>query len=237
MPSTNSSHRRTQASNRRSPLRALRWWAIVRPQVAASQPCGDSSEEACPSCRAAQPCPRDILYQAIAEMAVLGTGKDLTRKRITDYLLGKNQSRKINRWPRKHPEAAAWMLWRVVAFEQDLGLADATKHLELAKEMGLHLVEPRLALMVCQQLLDTVDQDEAATVAGAVLANRTTDTAFDDLALWLVWTKHSAAVAAKAAKPRNIRFPRRARPEGRVSPNPYAPIRPARSGRGDDAPH
>lgn len=177
------------------------------------------------------------MYQAIAEMAVLGTGKDLTRKRITDYLLGKNQSRKINRWPRKHPEAAAWMLWRVIAFEQDLGLADATKHLELAKEMGLHLVEPRLALMVCQQLLDTVDLDEAATLAGAVLANRTTDTAFDDLALWLVWTKHSAAVAAKAAKPRNIRFPRRARPEGRVSPNPYAPIRPARSGRGDDAPH
>jgi DNA polymerase III epsilon subunit-like protein len=217
--------------------RALRWWAVVRPQVAASQPCGDGNEQACPSCRAAQPCPRDILYQAIVEMAVLGTAKELTRKRIDDYLLGNDKSRKINRWPRRHPEAVAWMLWRVVAFEQDLGLALAMNHLEVAKDRGLHLIEPRLALMVCQQLLDTVDLDEAATVAEAVLANRTTDTAFDDLALWLVWTKHSAAAAARTAKPRNIRFPRRARPEGRVSPNPYAPIRPARSGRGDDAPH
>ena len=118
-----------------------------------------------------------------------------------------------------------------------LGLADATKHLELAKEMGRHLVEPRLALMVCQQLLDTVDLDEAATLAGAVLANRTTDPGFADLDVWLVWTKHSAAVEVRAAKPRNIRFPGRARPEGRVSPNPYAPTRPAGSGRGDDAPH
>jgi hypothetical protein len=138
-------------------------------------------------------------------------------------LLGNNQYRKINRWPRRHPEAAAWMLWRVIAFEQDLGLALAMSHLERAKKMGLHLIEPRLALMVCQQLLDTVDLDKAATVAEAVLANRTTDTAFDDLALWLVWTQHSAAAAARTAKPRNITFPKRARPKGRVSPNPFAP--------------
>lgn len=204
--------------------RALRWWAIVRPQVAASQPCADSNEGACPSCRAAQPCPRDVMHQAIAEMAVLGRVKELTRQRIDWVLLGKGNGRYINKWARKHPEAVAWMLWRVVAFEQDLGLALAMNHLELAKNMGLHLVEPRLALMVCQQLLDTIDLDEAATVAEAVLANRTTDTAFDDLALWLVWTKHSAAAAARAATPRNITFPRRARPAGRVSPNPFAPI-------------
>ena len=205
--------------------RALRWWAIVRPKAAASQPCGDSNEEACPSCRAGQPCPRDVLYQAIAEMAVLGTSKELTRKRIDDNLLGKNESRKINSWPRRHPEAAAWMLWRVVAFEQNRGLAVAANHLELAKAMGLHLVEPRLALMWCQQLLDTFDLDEAATLAETVLVNRTTDAAFDDLALWLIWTKQSAAASTKSAKPRHVLFPRRARPEGRVNYNPYAPIR------------
>jgi len=44
--------------------RALRWWAIVRPVAAASKPCGDSNEEACPACRAGQPCPRDVMYQA-----------------------------------------------------------------------------------------------------------------------------------------------------------------------------
>jgi hypothetical protein len=115
------------------------------------------------------------------------------------------------------------MLWQVVTFEQDLGLALAMDHPELAKDRGLHLVEPRLALMVCQQLLDTIDLDEGAAVADAVLANRTTDPAFDDLALWLVWTRHSAAAATRAAKPRTITFPWRARPKGRVSPNPYAP--------------
>jgi hypothetical protein len=214
--------------------RALRWWALVRPQAAASTPCGDSSEEACPSCRAGQPCPRDILYQVVAEMAVLGMGKELTPKRINDYLLGNDKSRKINNWPTRHPEAAAWMLWRVVTFEQDLGLADTTKRLQLAKDMGLHLVEPRLALMVCQQLLETVHLDEASTVAEAVLANRTSDTAFDDLELWLIWAKQSAAAVTRDAKPRKVKFPRMARPEGRVNHNPYAPTR--RSGGASGCP-
>ena len=206
--------------------RALRWWAIVRPVAAASKPCGDSNEEACPACRAGQPCPRDVMYQAVAEMAVLGMGKELTSKRIDDNLLGKNKTRKIHKWLRRHPEAVAWMLWRVVAFEQNLGLAVSANHLELAKKMGLHLVEPRLALMWCQLLLDTFDLDEAATLAETVLVNRTTDAAFDDLALWLIWTKQSAAAATKAAKPRHVLFPRTARPEGRVNYNPYAPLRP-----------
>jgi hypothetical protein len=93
------------------------------------------------------------------------------------------------------------MVWRVVAYEQNLGLAAAMKHLQVAKDKQLHLVEPRLALMVCQQLLETVDLDEAATVAEAVLVNRTTDTVFDDLELWLIWTKQSAAAVTRAAKP------------------------------------
>jgi hypothetical protein len=59
---------------------ALRWWTIVRPEAAASKLCGDSNEEACPSCRAGQPCPGDVMYQAVADMAVLGIGKELTRK-------------------------------------------------------------------------------------------------------------------------------------------------------------
>jgi len=97
--------------------RALGWWAIVRPMAAASRPCGDSNEEACPACRAGRSCPRDVTYQAVAEMAVLGTGKELTRQRIDWVLLGKGKARYINRWQRKH--------------------------LELAKTMGLHLIVPR----------------------------------------------------------------------------------------------
>ena len=131
----------------------------------------------------------------------------------------------MNKWLGRHPEAVAWMLWRVVAFEQNLVLAVSANHLELAKAMGLHLVEPRLALMVCQLLLDTFDLDEAATLAETVLVNRTTDAETDDLALWLIWTKQSAAASTKAQKPRHVLFPRRARPEGRVNYNPYAPIR------------
>jgi hypothetical protein len=113
-------------------------------------------------------------------MAVLGTAKELTRKRIDVYLLGHDKSRKINRWPRRHPEAVAWMLWRVVAFEQALGLALAINHLDL---------------------------DEAAAVAEAVLANRTTGTAFDDLALWLVWTKPRARSGAGSVHLRGVDVP------------------------------
>jgi len=206
--------------------RALKWWAKARPQVAASRPCGDSNEEACPSCRAGQSCPRDVLYQAVAEMAVLGLSRELTTNRISWVLFGKGAGRYINDWLPKHPEAAAWMAWRAVTFEQNLGLAAAADHLLVAKDKQLHLVEPRLALMVCEQLLDTFDLDEAAALAETVLGSRTTDAAFDDLALWLIWTKQSAAAATKAAKPRHVLFPRTARPEGRVNYNPYAPLRP-----------
>ena len=95
------------------------------------------------------------------------------------------------------------------------------------------MCEPRLTLMVCQELLDTFDLDEAVALAETVLARRTTDPGFDDLAAWLAWIKQSAAVEARAAKPRDIKFPRKARPVGRVSPNPYAPIRlPGRSSAG-----
>ena len=213
--------------------RALRWWAVARPQVAASPPCGGSRQEACPACRSGEPCPRDILYQAVSEIAVLGTGKQLTRKRIDDYLLGNNEARKINNWPANHPDAAAWMLWRAIVFEQNLGLAHSMNRTEVAKKLGLHLLEPRLTLMVCQELLDTFDLDEAVALAETVLARRTTDPGFDDLAAWLAWIKQSAAVEARAAKPRDIKFPRKARPVGRVSPNPYAPIRlPGRSSAG-----
>ena len=59
-------------------------------------------------------------------------------------------------------------------------------------------------------------------VAEQVLANRTTDTAYDELAQWREWAVAALQEQARRSVPRVIRQPRLARPDGRTNPNPYS---------------
>jgi hypothetical protein len=56
-----------------------------------------------------------------------------------------------------------------------------------------------------------------------VLADRTTDPAYDELALWMTWHEQAAVAATRRQRPRAITHRRLARPEGRVNVNPYLP--------------
>lgn len=201
--------------------RALRWWAKIRPQIQASPDCTD--RDGCPHCREFEPCPRDTLYQPVARIATLGERGTLDRTAIHDRLFGQRPDRRINKWPGRHPEVAAYMAWLVIAWEEAQGsTAPAAEHLAAAMAKDLHLVEPRLALMACEFFASTGDLDGAEAVAEAVLARRTTDDGYTDLATWLTWNRQALAAATRKAAPRVISNERLARPEGRVNPNPYS---------------
>ena len=114
-----------------------------------------------------------------------------------------------------------WMVFTHSA-ENDRLLA-AHDYLATAMSKDLHLVEPRLARLAAEFLAETRGLTAAEEVALAVLADRTSDPAYDELELWLTWHEQAAVVALQALKPRNITHRRLARPEGRVNPNPYLP--------------
>lgn len=205
-------------------VHALRWWAKRRPEVAASVPCGTKRAEMCPSCRADSGCPRDTLYQPIARIATYAGRSKLTVRDIKDRLWGTGNDplRRIHRWRGPHPEVAAWMAWHVVTFESNRGRGGpATDRLMLAVDLGLHLVEPRLALLACEWKLATGEGETALAIAEQALSGRTTDTAYDDLHAWLAWQQQSARAAERDERPRIITHRKLARPEGRTNRNPY----------------
>jgi DNA polymerase III epsilon subunit-like protein len=198
---------------------ALRWWWKVRPQVQASPACTDRN--GCPHCREFEPCPRDTLYQPVTRIATLGGRTELDRLTIHDKPFGHRPERRIHKW--RDPEVAAYMAWMVVTWEEAQGsAAPAAEHLAVAMEKDLHLVEPRLALLACEFLASTGDLDGAEAAAEAVLAKRTTDDGYTDLATWLTWNRQALAAAARKAASRVISNERLARPPGRVNANPYA---------------
>lgn len=205
--------------------RALRWWAKRKGPIRDSVPCADRSAESCPSCRAGEGCPRDVIYQQIAEIATLGANGVLDRRRIKNALLPDGSvvgRRALSDWEKPHPEATAWMLWRVVSFEQNEGLAVAAQHLQLALDKGLHVIEPRLALLACQMLLPGGEAERATAIAEEALAEPSTDTVYAELATWLMWAQHSQALAARKREPAKPKAERLSRPLGRVNSNPYA---------------
>jgi hypothetical protein len=87
----------------------------------------------------------------------------------------------------------------------------------------LHLLEPRLARVACQTLAESRGLAAARVLAEKVLATRSTDPAYDELALWMTWHEQAAVQAARRQAPRTITHPRLARPAGRVNHNPYLP--------------
>ncbi|MGN6244085.1 MAG: hypothetical protein ACTHOD_15615 [Motilibacteraceae bacterium] len=115
----------------------------------------------------------------------------------------------------------AWMVY-TFAEEHDRVLA-GNDYLATAMAKNLHLLEPRLARLACQSLAENRSLTEARATAQKVLTARSTDPAYDELALWMTWHEQAAVQAARNRAPRTITHPRLARPAGRVNHNPYLP--------------
>jgi hypothetical protein len=127
--------------------------------------------------RRAQLPPRH-LYQPVARIATLGERGILTEASIRDRLFGNRPDRRINKWPATRAEIAAYMAWTVVTHEDDAGrITAALGYLDAAMSKGLHLVEPRLALVACQAVIDTGGLAAAEALADQVLVHRTSDPA------------------------------------------------------------
>jgi hypothetical protein len=94
--------------------------------------------------------------------------------------------------------------------EHDRVLA-ASDCLAVAMSKDLHLLEPRLARVACQSIDERRGLTAAKAVAEKVLTSRTTDPAFDELALWMTWREQAAVQTARAQAPRTVTHPRLAR--------------------------
>lgn len=204
--------------------RPLRWWQLARPLIAASTPCDVSNPDSCcPSCLEGEPCPRDTVALAVAEKVTLGgSGSDrLTAARVS-RLLSPLEKAPLNAWRKHHPEVLAYAIWRVANHLLEEGQDErAYTAVDHGIALGLHTVEPRLTELACDRLIANGESDKAFRVADAVLAQRTTDTAYDDLADWVLFTQN--ALYAQQPTPRKtITHPRRARPHGHTNPRLYS---------------
>jgi DNA polymerase III epsilon subunit-like protein len=201
--------------------RALQWWRSARPLIAASTSCvPGSTDRACPSCREGQPCPRDVLRIAVAEIATLGEGRALDQAR-RDRMLKRTPKSPLNTWRKHHPDVLAYALWRIATSlaEEDRD-EHATTPVDTAITFAVHDKDPRMALMACERTLETTGADAAFALADRVLASRSTDPGYDDLADWVLFTRN-ALYAQQPARPRTITHPRLARPAGHTHPRLY----------------
>jgi hypothetical protein len=198
------------------------WWRHAKPTVHASPACSrDVKNGLCPSCQEGSPCPRDVLYIPIAEIALLGDHGKLDAKRIR-LLLDPSPRKPVNTWRTGHPEILAYTLWRIAQHEldeDDEGTAEQA--IELGVALNLHTIEPRLAVLGCQRLIDEGEPDKAIKVAESVLAQRTTDLAYRELADWVQFTKND--MYAQQPPPRQpLQYARKGRPSSLSNPRLYS---------------
>lgn len=115
------------------------------------------------------------------------------------------------------------MTWLVIDWERTNGVRNVLidRHRQWAMDYDLHLIEPRLTLLLCQQYAARNQAEDAIALAASVLAARTSDTVYDELAEWREWAVAALEQQARRARPRVIRAPRLARPDGRTNPSPY----------------
>jgi len=202
--------------------RAIRWWLGARPIIRASTPCDASTAATCcPSCREGDPCPRDVLYLAIAEIVTLGGRGVMDTRRVRELTYTSTKSPLVT-WRKHEPELLAYALWRCARYLLDEGLDErAFTVLDQAIALNLHTIEPRLAELAGERLVELGDGDRALRVARTVVAQRNSDGAYDDLADWILFTEN--ALYAQQPQPRApITHPRKARPDGLVHPRLYS---------------
>ena len=210
------------ASNPAAPTltarRAIRWWVAARPVIRASTRCDTSSASTCcPSCREGDPCPRDVLYLRVAEIATLAGRGVMDAQRVRELTSTSTKSPLVT-WRKHEPELLAYALWRCARYLLDEGLDElAFTVLDQGIALNLHTIEPRLTELAGERLVELGDGDQALRVARTVVAQRISDTAYDDLASWILFTEN--ALYAQHPQPRApITHPRKARPDGLVHP-------------------
>lgn len=206
--------------------RALNWWTVHRARLAAAPGCGTEPTDACPDCRAGLSCPQVTLYQVVTDISVYGEKRSLDYKRIKNVLIGtrarpSEQSRYI-KWHSNHPQEAAWLLYRAIAWEQEHAYGSAGLHLHTASEFGSDLREPRLALLVAQAWVESGQIDEATALVTETLDRRIRDTAYADLDAWLTWSRVGLAPRDRSRRRGPIVRPNAARPDNRQNVNPFA---------------
>ncbi|GAA1797607.1 hypothetical protein GCM10009835_14690 [Planosporangium flavigriseum] len=131
---------------------------------------------------------------------------------------------KNNAWTKTQPKMAGYMAWLVVEHQRKWAKGSAGgRRLQEAMERGLHLYEPRLALLACEAGLTTDGAEAAVQAAAQALVSRTTDDAYQRLADWLTWVQQSQALLARRSMPHREPAKRRGRPTALVPPNPYLP--------------
>lgn len=203
--------------------RILSWWSRRRSPFADAPRCATTGVEACPDCRAGRECAIDVLHRPIATVATYAGRAELDPDYIKDRLMtpmATKSYRALTGW--KDDRCRAWMAWLVVSWWRESG-HDRTyrTYLELARSHDLHLLEPRLALLVCEHEAAAGAASAAMDLARLALEGATTDLGFADLREWLTWQETTVAAAAKTTY--IATRVRRMRPVDRRNPNPYMP--------------
>lgn len=194
--------------------RAVRWWNQIKQQVWDSPACGFKPGSLCPDCREHIGCPRDKLYEVVFDIAL----PEMTPA-MAQTIFARNY--KWDRWRENNPELLALAEWKAIeSFRGNMQETQAGNIIELAISHGDHKSEPRLTFIVCDYLATIGQTQEAIDLAQEVLANRNSNTVYNDLIAWIAWTLSRIAeeTAAESREPLNTRL---ARPAGRVPRNPY----------------
>lgn len=170
--------------------KALRWWKAAQPVIRQAPACNrDKANTMCPSCLEGEPCPCDIAYLALAELITLGGRGVIDGPRAKEFITPTERG-PFNTWRVHHPEVLAYALWRIAVYEFAEGHDEAAfTVIEKGIALNLHTIEPRFTELACAQLVELGEADKAFRVAQSVMAQRTTDTAFDDLADWMLFTE------------------------------------------------
>jgi DNA polymerase III epsilon subunit-like protein len=202
-----------------NPRQEITWWRKHEKAIQAAPPC--AGPLSCPDCRQGNPCPLDVAHEyAAASLMKDATGKATQERQ--DALLATNGP--IEKWVNAKPVDGhvAWLVYRdqVIAREPQR----AAQTLELARSLGLHKVEPQLAVRVAYKLVGQGRSEEALDLLSSLLRPASTNTA--RAAVTQAHTKIQALreqEAARSLKPPRASIPGRTRPDARTRPNPYRP--------------
>ena len=201
---------------------AIRWWGKVTKILSELPRCGAELSERCPACRRGEICGIDRIHQVVAETALVGQGKKFDSDKRGD-LFRESHAARIRNWTPRYPELAAYAAWFAIKKDIDLGAqGQAQTNLGVSIELGLHQLEPRLALIVAEQMLNDAQAKDSLLLCDEVLSHRNTDPAFDEVVEWAKITRVGIEQQAKLISKPAPTHPRLSRPVGRVNPNPYS---------------
>lgn len=194
------------------------WWIRTHEKRAALVPrC--TNELQCPDCAEGLPCPLDTAHEAEAASLLHDRDGQLTDYRINKVIIRKgNPLGSLGRWGRMHPNVAAhvahvaYLALRRAEEAGEHGRAES--YLRYARDLGFHLVEPRLAVRAAQNLVAQGRSADAETVLLAARITPSTNPGQEMLATAL--NRLLSETVVQDTAPADPRYHRLRRPAGRV---------------------